>query len=160
MDPLSAISFEVKGFPRTQGSKRPMHRFHKDGKCKVWVIEETNPLLQEWRLLVSNAARRCMGNRLPLTGPVAVALGFRFPRPRMQTAAEHASPFVYVPRRYDIDKLERAILDALTFAGVWRDDSQVVALAAEKRWADGQAVGVRVVVEPIVLPVRHGSVTL
>jgi Holliday junction resolvase RusA-like endonuclease len=36
----------------------------------------------------------------------------------------------------DIDKLQRSCFDSLTDAAVWRDDSQVVDVAARKRWAD------------------------
>lgn len=38
-------------------------------------------------------------------------------------------------KRPDIDKLARAALDAITSAGVFRDDSQVTQLAAMKRLA-------------------------
>jgi Holliday junction resolvase RusA-like endonuclease len=35
----------------------------------------------------------------------------------------------------DLDKLQRAILDGFTDAGVWRDDSQVVRIRATKQYA-------------------------
>jgi Holliday junction resolvase RusA-like endonuclease len=34
----------------------------------------------------------------------------------------------------DLDKCVRLIFDALTVAGVWADDKQGCALAAQKRW--------------------------
>ena len=36
-------------------------------------------------------------------------------------------------RRYDVDNLAKATLDALTHAGIWADDSQVVSLCITKR---------------------------
>ena len=36
-------------------------------------------------------------------------------------------------RRYDVDNLAKATLDALTNAGIWVDDSQVVSLCMTKR---------------------------
>ena len=36
-------------------------------------------------------------------------------------------------RRYDVDNLAKATLDALTNAGIWADDSQVVSLCITKR---------------------------
>ena len=35
--------------------------------------------------------------------------------------------------RYDVDNLAKATLDALTHAGIWHDDSQVVSLCITKR---------------------------
>ena len=57
-------------------------------------------------------------------------------------------PFVWGNRRHDVDKLARAVLDALTDAALWKDDSQVAQLVAEKRWYDGRlGAGVHVTVE-------------
>nr|DAN37658.1 MAG TPA: Endodeoxyribonuclease RusA [Caudoviricetes sp.] len=40
----------------------------------------------------------------------------------------------------DLDKLTRAVFDALTDAGVWRDDSRVVDMRVTKRYEDAEAV--------------------
>ncbi len=42
----------------------------------------------------------------------------------------------------DLDKLERAILDALTKSGVIKDDALVVDLVASKHYADENRPGV------------------
>jgi Holliday junction resolvase RusA-like endonuclease len=155
------ISFEVRGQPRTEGSLRPIHRhtYVRGGNCRcsVNVIHQQDAHLKEWRDLVAKAAAKAMRGRMPLEGPLAVCFGFRFPRPRLQTAAERASPFVYLPRKWDLEKLVRAANDALTAAAVWHDDSQVAAVAAEKRWADGVPVGCRITVACIALPVKQGA---
>ena len=62
---------------------------------------------------------------------------------------------VTVKREYptvtpDIDKLERAVLDAMTIAGVWGDDSQVVSGTRGKRYADECAPGVRITIRSAV----------
>jgi Holliday junction resolvase RusA-like endonuclease len=76
-------------------------------------------------------------------GPVFVTLTFYLQRPKghygsgrnagtlRPTAPE--SPAV----KPDLDKLIRSTMDALTEAGVVRDDAQVVELAARKRYAVG-----------------------
>ncbi|WP_181175623.1 RusA family crossover junction endodeoxyribonuclease [Mesorhizobium sp. B2-3-4] len=46
--------------------------------------------------------------------------------------------------RGDIDNLGKAVLDAMTGAGVWLDDSQVVRIVAEKRYGEGDMTRVRV----------------
>jgi Holliday junction resolvase RusA-like endonuclease len=41
---------------------------------------------------------------------------------------------VWVATKPDTDKLERSSYDALTTAGIWRDDSLAVKTSAEKRY--------------------------
>lgn len=72
--------------------------------------------------------------------PVSVRITFFIPHPK--TVKRHMPT---VPP--DIDKLCRAVLDALTDAGVWADDSQVVDLGATKVYATGHHIGAHITVE-------------
>lgn len=97
-----------------------------------------------WRNLVADNARIAM-NREQFTQfakdvPVSVRITFFMPRPK--TVKRHMPT---VPP--DIDKLCRAVLDALTDAGVWVDDSQVVDLGATKIYASGPHIGAHITVE-------------
>jgi Holliday junction resolvase RusA-like endonuclease len=50
----------------------------------------------------------------------------------------------------DVDNYAKSVLDAVTQAGAWGDDSQVAALLVHKRWAaPGEAVGFSVRFAPI-----------
>jgi crossover junction endodeoxyribonuclease RusA len=64
--------------------------------------------------------------------PVYVRLEFVLPRP-VSTPKRRTPPAV---KRPDVDKLARAVLDALTSAGALADDSQVVDLHPIKRLAE------------------------
>jgi crossover junction endodeoxyribonuclease RusA len=64
-------------------------------------------------------------------GPVRVHLQFVMPRPK-STPKRSTPPAVKKP---DLDKLQRAMFDAIGSAGVWRDDSQVTDVVAGKRLA-------------------------
>ena len=68
---------------------------------------------------------------------------FFMPRPQSQTRAERLRRFV--TKSPDLDKLERAVLDALT-AVVWVDDSQVAEVDKRKVYADDMPPGVNVTV--------------
>ena len=54
----------------------------------------------------------------------------------------------YATATYDIDKLTRAVLDSITKAGVWRDDSDVVDLTVRKTYADNHQPGVLISIIP------------
>jgi hypothetical protein len=59
-------------------------------------------------------------------------------------------------KRPDLDKLVRAVFDAIGSAGVWADDSQVVTVHAHKRLAKlGETTGVMIHIEPA----EHYAVT-
>jgi len=128
------IAFEVRGVPAPQGSARG---FVADGKVH---ITSANRGLAVWRRLVSDVAQQYAPTSL-WEDPLAVTLTFRVPKPKSAPKKVRMWP----ARRPDLDKLCRACLDGLTGI-VWRDDSQVVRLEAEK---DYGAPGVIVWVERV-----------
>jgi crossover junction endodeoxyribonuclease RusA len=116
------VELFVPGRPAPQGSKR-----HVGGG----ILVESSKAVAPWRTTVAwHAAQAHQG--APLDGPLAVHVGFVMPRPaalpkRKATPAHTKRP--------DIDKLARAVLDALSGV-VWRDDSQIDDLHPTKRYAE------------------------
>jgi Holliday junction resolvase RusA-like endonuclease len=138
------ISFEVPGEPISQGSGRPIRA----GNGRLHVIAD-NPRLQPWRDAVTWHARQALDGRPPLEGAVAVELAFTFPRPRGHYGRRGLRPSAPASHavRPDLDKLCRAVLDALVGAGMVRDDAQVAELHATKRY--GERPGLIVVLRPL-----------
>lgn len=127
--PALALRFTVPGNARTQGSMRRGNRGQ--------VIHV--PGVMEHRHKVSLAAQR-MHSGGPMAGPVAVRLEVVLARPEAHYGTGRnagrlkpsAPEFPAVTP--DVDKVARLVLDALTDAGVWRDDKQVAVLRVEKRY--------------------------
>jgi Holliday junction resolvase RusA-like endonuclease len=142
------ITFTVRGTPAPQGSKSYLGA-STGGKP---MFRESSRRIPAWRADVRAAGEgACQGDggTYPDAGPVAVELAFRWPRPkghygsgRNAEVLRGAAPLLPagVP---DLDKLARAVLDALTGV-VWDDDAQVVDLRLSKRYADMAAPGVDV----------------
>lgn len=154
---MTAIAFTVVGLPVAQGSTAA---FSRGGK--IHTTNDPKGTINRWRGDVRGAAQpaidRWLGPGVPWTGPVSMRLRFRFPRPAshfLPANARRAEPElkatapVWLERSPDVDKLCRAILDAMTGL-IYVDDAQVVALNATKRYvATGERPGVDVVVEAI-----------
>lgn len=111
----------ISGRPAPQGSKR--HVGH-------GVLLESSKAVGPWRTLVAWHVAQEWRNP-PMDGPVSVYLEFVMPRPA--SCPKRSTPPAI--RRPDVDKLTRAIFDAVTGV-LWRDDSQVVSVTAEKRIAE------------------------
>lgn len=135
---LPTYAWFTAGDPVTQGSKR-LGTNQRTGNAVV--IEMAGQRLKNWRAYIHHDAQQAIPE--PLTGPVCLTLVFCLRRPRSARKAEH-----WPATRPDIDKLQRAVLDALTGVA-YRDDGQVAMIIAEKAWrADGRT-GVSVVVTPM-----------
>lgn len=126
----AAIIFFVPGLPAPQGSKRAV-RFPNG---HVGMIESSKRV-KPWRNDVAAAAMEARARQhWPTTlygfSVKIAALVFAMPRPgsHLRKAGELAKGAPATPRgKPDVDKLERAVLDALTGI-LWQDDSQVVSI--------------------------------
>jgi Holliday junction resolvase RusA-like endonuclease len=130
--PMPGLTIVVAGTPVPQGS---MRAFTRNGK--TWATSD-NPRTRPWKAAVTSAAARVvedagLANPCYERHPVAVAITFRFPRPKGHYGVRGLLPSApaQMTGRPDIDKLVRAVLDALTGI-VWRDDAQVVVLDVRK----------------------------
>lgn len=132
------IEFWVPGTPIPQGSKR----IGRHGKFPV-ILDDNDKVLRPWRKTVATAATFAMQGREPLDCAVCMSLNFVMPRPK--STPKRRTPKAI--RKPDLDKLERAVLDALT--GVcFSDDSHVVSLIGSKRIAEiGETAGVHIGLE-------------
>lgn len=140
-DAAARIAVFVPGKPAPQGSKRYLGR--QGGKG---ITVESSKAVAPWRADIREALLQELeaGGHQQLDGAVTVLLTFVMPRPA-STPKRRTPPAV---KRPDIDKLARAVLDAIGSAGVWRDDSQVTNLHAYKRLAEiGETSGVVIEIE-------------
>lgn len=128
-------SFEVAGAPSQQGSKKHVGR----GR-----MVETAKGLPAWRAAVVAAARLSHGPHWEtLDGPLKVELTVYLARPKSTRFKDYpAGPA-------DLDKMQRAIGDALTIAGTIKDDARIVTWHASKRWAVGCEPGAHITITEI-----------
>ena len=128
------VTITVYGTPAPQGSKRAFAFRDKDtGKLRARVAEQLDERIKTWRSYVVDAAREVMAGRRPLDGPCEAAMVFTFTRPashygtgRNAGTLRLGAPLRPMSKGGDTSKLLRATEDALTDAGVWRDDRLAV----------------------------------
>jgi crossover junction endodeoxyribonuclease RusA len=119
------LSVFIPGNPAPQGSKRHVGN---------GIMVESSKHVKPWR---SDVRGQLIGDdgqpKARFDGAVHVELEFVMKRP--QSAPKRTTPPA-TKKNGDIDKLVRAVFDAIGSAGVWRDDSQVVSVTATKRIAE------------------------
>jgi Holliday junction resolvase RusA-like endonuclease len=146
------MKLDVYGTPAPQGSKRAFAVRGKGGvpTGKIAVIESSHDRVKSWRQSVIDAA---LSDDDAIATPIAVKMLFFLARPkghyRTGKNADQLRPGA--PRRPekmpDLSKLVRATEDALTDAGLWRDDALVVEISAMKYWADSRPPGAVIVIQ-------------
>jgi len=134
---MSALAVWAPGKPIPQGSKT---------RGRWGLYDDHATTLKPWREIVTVSAQQTARARKWQTTKQAVRVDllFAFERPRSHFGTGRNSARlrsdaparpITTPSSGDIDKLTRAILDALTAAKIWRDDVQVAVLVAAKVWA-------------------------
>ena len=168
------VTFEVSGLPKPQGSKiaivyppkdlvstlykiaksnSPRKAFY--ANVNAGLIDQQSKALNEWRDEVKKEAIKAYGANAPIDEAVCVTATFLMPRPKNHYrtgvhagTVKDSAPHFQITRP-DVDKLERAIYDAITGV-VFADDSQVVRSLSIKDYArHREHVGCRIHVEPV-----------
>lgn len=121
------MTFEVPGPLATQGS----HRIGRGRAGRAVVVPVSSAKLAEYRRRVATAARAKVwrDRSFPFSGPVRLEIDF------FRTPPKRGNLPRYPSTRPDIDKLARAVLDALSGV-LYHDDGQVVELILTKRWGE------------------------
>lgn len=154
---MRSLTINVIGVPVPQGSK--VANRHGGG-----VRDSNAKKLKPWRADVAGTAQEVAAHEgwARLDEPAQVDITFYMPRlkghygtGRNDGVLKPTAP-KYVQAKPDIDKLARAILDALTDADILRDDSRVARLVVEKRYADGPT-GARITITPLEVGVLDVS---
>jgi Holliday junction resolvase RusA-like endonuclease len=128
------IRLTCYGTPQPKGSSRSFIVKGKGNAADRAVTTSANPNLKGWEANIRSELQCVMAHtdRALLDdifrAPVAVTLVFHLYRPK--SAKRDAEP----TRRPDLDKLARAAIDALNGV-LFKDDSQVIAIGARKRYA-------------------------
>lgn len=126
---VQTVRFIAYGEPVTQGS---VSAYPTKGGRGVRTVSKT-PALIDWRETVRSAAVRAIGDDWePEQGDAIARLRFWLPRPKNKPKTRDVKPHTK-----DLDKLERAVYDSLTNAGVWTDDGNVVDAILSKRYCVG-----------------------
>ncbi|MEU5939387.1 RusA family crossover junction endodeoxyribonuclease [Micromonospora sp. NPDC047548] len=111
---MTELRITVHGLPAPQGSKRHVGN---------GVMIESSKKVKPWREAVKTAARDAVGDDWrPLDEPLLVSIVFTMPKPASAPKRRRTWPM----RTPDLSKLIRSTEDALTDAGIWRDDARVV----------------------------------
>jgi crossover junction endodeoxyribonuclease RusA len=118
------VAFSVHGNPVGQGSMRHVGR----GR----LIH--SPKLNAWREIVVAAVRDQAELTDMMHGAVRLSLTFTMPQPKTP------KDLPTTRSSYDLDKLIRAIGDALTIGGLIEDDSRILNIRASKRYGETPGV--------------------
>ena len=131
---MSEMSFFVAGVPRPQGSAKAFALPAKGNERPRAVVTSDTKDLKPWRNAIASEARH-HGVEL-IAGAAEVEVVFILPRPKSHWSSKGGlkpSAPRHPTTRPDVDKLERAVLDALKGV-VLGDDAQVVRLIGEKQY--------------------------
>lgn len=143
----ATVTFTVPGLPAPQGSKKAF-RAPKSGKI---LITENSKFVGPWRDRVALAAHMVWNGAPVLTEvPVKVRVEYVLKRATGTPKTRPTPPAI--KNNGDIDKLDRAIFDAITGV-IIADDKLVIESHSTKRIAEiGEATGAVITIEELPWP--------
>jgi Holliday junction resolvase RusA-like endonuclease len=111
---------------------QPRHRVACQGGYPRVYLPHDHPV-HEYKLRIVDGARHA---NIPLIeGPIRIDIMFSFKR-------KGNKPREFKISKPDLDNLDKAVMDALTDAGVWGDDAQVVEKHSLKVWNTTDATSI------------------
>lgn len=144
------LSVMVTGKPAPQGSK---------ARGRNGGVYDMSKGLESWRRTVAVTVRAALAAAdwpaEARTGPVAATVVFLMTRPlghyrsgQFAGVVKDSAP-LHPATRPDVDKLARAVLDALKTSTAIKDDGQVVTLCAVKAYGAAGHTGARIHLEAL-----------
>ena len=136
--------FRIYGIPAPQGSKTRMP----NGAMVEGSSTSGRVKLRDWRsACATTAAEYADEHQITFTGPCRVGVVFRFPVPKSRSRKIDPSG-AFKPTKPDLDKLQRALGDALVAGGLVARDEHIVWWEAQKlEVPDGEWTGALVEVD-------------
>ena len=124
------VIFDVVGTPKPQGSKSAFNAADGTPRTK----ESGGRAFAAWRNAVADKARD-EADHLddgPLDGPLQLHVEFRFGMPKSRRKADRETGAIPKTTAPDLDKLVRAVCDAMQAGGLITDDARIYELNASK----------------------------
>lgn len=137
------VSFTVRGTPMPKGSTT---RMPGGGTIPAGTAASRQRMVQ-WREDIRHEAQKAMDGVPPFTGALRLFVDFTLMPPRT-TIRKTQWGWLPHTRKPDVDKLLRAVCDALTGV-VWLDDSQACVVAVNKHYGWDGITGAVITVDPI-----------
>jgi Holliday junction resolvase RusA-like endonuclease len=138
MKVLPSIRFFAAGIPKAQPRPRAFAR--KMGSRHVARVYD-DATAEGWKSAVAVAWK---ASAVDLPPPYRVVLVFHLPSPkafyRASGELKPSAPY-YHTKKPDADNLAKAVLDALSQVGAWRDDCEVAELSIAKTYQDHVSLG-------------------
>jgi len=125
------------------GTPKPQPRPRVTSKGHAYNPDSANIWKEEIKVNFLSVIR----GRPPITGPVFLRVSFFLPAPKVMKINQDGK--IPHDKKPDLDNLLKAVKDAMTEAGVWRDDSQVYAGDISK-WYSGGRTGAQIIVETTI----------
>lgn len=134
------VHINVIGKPEPQGSKRTFLR----PNGKVGMVDDAGGL-KGWRDAIAQAGRDWQEDHRQalLDGPLAVNITFRLVKPKSSPKRR-----LFPDTKPDLDKLVRAVLDAVTDVLI-KDDARVCVLHARKVFVVNEPPGAAINIETL-----------
>lgn len=147
MNTRTHINITVLGEPCGQ----PRHRTTRAGHIYTPAGTKRDPKkFSRWREAIAAGVaiemRKC-GVSFPVSGPVSVSWSAIFQRPKRMQSKRFPAGLIPHTIKPDMDNIDKLICDAITRAGLWRDDCQRQLSNCDKCWSgDWITPGVRIVI--------------